>query len=928
MFFFGKGKENNLNKSKNQKENNNILDGITKHLKGFTTNNLNKTSPIISKMKINHLDKNIHIKEKINEYTYDESKEQKSKIKNIKNINKDNNKSLKHLNGLNLISFNLKNELDIKSPLQIHKIINNKKRNIIDNEEIVKFIYHLQPFSNRLINTFPNSQEEIIRKISYEYNSEIIKGNSIIYRYGEEADKFYIIHKGKVDLLFPYTENVELNKDEYYIYLLRLRRFNEIEMLHNVLLMNQSVYMENFGENFLFDNWITKAYNTLIRLEYDPYFIVRTSIKKKKKKKNINNDNKDNSTLLNNFNSNQNVNNDNIKFEEKVYENKKMKELILRISEELKLTIKASFPDLYKEVEVDKFENKRTIKNIPLNPTVFNSILNNVKTEDYINRIKPPIIETGEKRKKIIIMKYLFIKTINTGEHFGDILNDNLSLFSQAQLSLIKKSSFNYKLHQFPFFRSITAITQYENDNFIGFIYRKNYYDTLKRFSEKFNYEKNNFLLQNFLFKKIKNPNIIKTYSICFNEMNIKENEVLISQHEKINNENQLIYFIRNGEFQSKCYKNIEQIDDLISNFGYGEKLYTTFPKNLIDIIDTPYYDSIIKQKFKMKLGYVTSNDIIGLCENIENNLYFNDYICSSKFASLYVVNFKILNFLINCDENINNCKEIILYNKYKILSETLLKQRQIYLSCFFQKENNTLINIKPEKKVVKTKYDNRNYWLKRFDSNEENVNSIISSIGNFEKIFSTINKNFNEKVNVNQKIKKNEKKKINYVKESKNSQSMNEIFDYKTYREKFLLSSKIRRINYKEQINNENSNTYNDSKVENSSEKEKKKLNNTKIRNTTNFDSSKKNNNSLNLFDKDSQKIFQIKKNKKILIKNQRDSNNSVRLNYKNKSLDKILGHGFFKQNDIMTLKLRRMYSSKLDKILFNEYTHNKIYL
>ena len=111
-----------------------------------------------------------------------------------------------------------------------------------------------------------------------------------------------------------------------------------------------------------------------------------------------------------------------------------MKELILRISEELKLTIKASFPDLYKEVEVDKFENKRTIKNIPLNPTVFNSILNNVKTEDYINRIKPPIIETGEKRKKIIIMKYLFIKTINTGEHFGDILNDKIYLFSQEQL--------------------------------------------------------------------------------------------------------------------------------------------------------------------------------------------------------------------------------------------------------------------------------------------------------------------------------------------------------------------------------------------------------------------------------------------------------------------------------------------------------------
>ncbi len=924
MFSFRKGKEENLNKSNKEKEENK-LDGITKHLKGFTINNLNKTSPIITKMLLNHSNKNSIINENKKELIKEESKYKTIKIKNLKNENKDNYKLHRHTNGMNLLSFNLKSEIDIKTPLEIHNIINNKNRNIIDNEEIVKFLYNLQPFSNRLINTFLNSQEEILRKISYEYNSEIIKGNSIIFRYGDEADKFYIIHKGKVDLLFPYTENVELNKDEYYIYLLRLRRFNEIEMLHNVLLMNQSVYMENFGENFLFDNWITKAYNTLIRLEYDPYFIVRTSVKKKKKKKSMNNDNKDNNISLNNFSSTQNINYDNIKFDEKVFENKKMKELILRISEEIKLTIKASFPDLYKEVKVDKLENKRTIKNIPLNSTVFNSILNNVKSEDYINRIKPPIIETGEKRKKIIIMKYLFIKTINSGEHFGDILNDNLSLFSQEQLSLIKKSPFNYKLHQFPFFRSLTAITQYENDNYIGYIYRKNYYDTLKRFSEKFNNEKNNFLLQNFLFNKVKNPNIIKTYSICFNEMYMKENEILISQNDIINNENKLIYFIRNGEFQSKCYKNIEQIDDLISNFGYGEKLYTTFPKNLIDIIDTPYYDSIIKQKFKMKLGYVTSNDIIGLSENIEKNMYFNDFICTSKLASLYVVNFKIVNFLINCDENINSCKEIILYNKYKILSETLLKQRQIYLSCFFQKENNTLINIKPEKKVVKTKYDNRNYWLKRFDSNEENVNSIISSIGNLEKMFSKINKNYDAKINLYQKRKNNIKKDNNYyVKENKNSQSMNEICDYKMYREKYLLSSKLRRINYNDQINNDNLNSYNDSKIEILYEKDKR-LNNSRIRNTTYFDSSKKNNNSLNLFDIKKNKI--IKKNKKILIKNQSE-NKSERISSKNRSLDKILGHGFFKQNDIMTLKLRRMYSSKLDKILFNEYTHNKIVL
>ena len=79
----------------------------------------------------------------------------------------------------------------------------------------INFLYNLQPFSNRLINTFPNSQEEIIKKVSSEYHSKNIQKNSIIYKYGDEADKFYIIHEGKVDLLFPFTEYVEMNKDEF-----------------------------------------------------------------------------------------------------------------------------------------------------------------------------------------------------------------------------------------------------------------------------------------------------------------------------------------------------------------------------------------------------------------------------------------------------------------------------------------------------------------------------------------------------------------------------------------------------------------------------------------------------------------------------------------------------------------------------------------
>ena len=950
MFSFINIKEQNLNKAKkNNEENHALLDGITRHIKGLSVNNLNKTSPIITKMILNKSNKNNTPQEQPNEINEEIINKNNSK-ENIKiskfnfqneNIINSPSKKLKS-NGIDLTSLQIKlKNINVKNSSEMHSLLNNKK-NLKGNEEIINFLYNLQPFSNRLINTFPNSQEEIIKKVSSEYHSKNIQKNSIIYKYGDEADKFYIIHEGKVDLIFPYTETIEMNKDEFFIYLLRLRRFNEIEMLHNVLLMNQTVFLENLGENFIFDNWIIKAYNTLIKLQYDPHFIDRTSIKKKKKKLNAFNP-KENINFIDflpNYKKNNNKNEN--KFEEKVFENRKMKELILRISDELILTIKLSFPDLYKEVKVDIFENNRIIVNLPIDPKKI-ELINNVKTEDYINRIKPPILETGVLRKKVIVMKYLYIKTISNGEHFGDILNDNTSLFSSAQLSLIKKSNFNFKLHQFPFFRRMTAIAKNEDNNYIGYINRKTYYDTLRRFSEKFNYEKNSYLLNCFIFKEVKNPNLIKTYSFCFNEIEIKENEFLISQNQKLNEDNRIVYIIKNGEFQSKCNKSIEQIDEVITNLGYGNQLYITLPKNLIDLIDTPYYDNIIKQKFNMKLGYVTSNDIIGLTELFDGNYYFNDYICTSKTANLYAVNFKIMNLLIKSDSNINNCKNIILYNKYKILSESLLKQRQIFFSCYFQKERDKLMKIKSEKKMNKTKYNRfSNLFIKKVEINEEpNLNSIISSIGELDKMLSKMNGkivNVKNKYSLkNRKLKKekDEKRNKSFIKENKYSQSVNDILDYKTYKEILQMNSHLRRI-----IPNElyNKKTENEKKNDKSNEKNNKQNiiinSSSKKSDSTLHDDFSKVNNSKFFYDLNPQNkvkfihqrsLFDITLNKK-----EKKLNNALsdRIYIKNKSYDKITGHGLFKQNDYITLKLRRMYSSKLDKILYNEYSHSKIFL
>ena len=49
-----------------------------------------------------------------------------------------------------------------------------------------------------------------------------------------------------------------------------------------------------------------------------------------------------------------------------------------------------------------------------------------VSTEDYINRIKPVYLESkpGTERKNVLITTYCVAKSLNSGERFGEMMND------------------------------------------------------------------------------------------------------------------------------------------------------------------------------------------------------------------------------------------------------------------------------------------------------------------------------------------------------------------------------------------------------------------------------------------------------------------------------------------------------------------------
>ena len=736
----------------------------------------------------------------------------------------------------------------------------------------------LEPFFTEYNKNMEKKGSDLLTEIANDYKDEEFEQDNIIFRYGDQADRFFIIKEGEVLLYFPFTEIIDMNIDEYYIYILRLKRYNEIEMLNNVLLLNHGEFMVEFDEGFNFDEYLIKLYNTYLKLKFDPSFLYKDIIRKKKIKKleNINNIKNKLYIKINNSNNKKGNNNpkeikyhifnkgfDNSKFP--TFNDRGIKELVLRIGDEIVETMKWSMPekiyDIYDEVK----ENQVRRRIINLHPQLlkiykqYNS--NKVNEKEYSQRILP-VNKPNNKltKKKIIIMKYLSLNKLKKGQWFGDFCPDSLSLFSPNYLSIAKRSIISLKMHEFHHFRNMTAIsnvppliiennleaselleegkTNEEKENYkdekkegkentneekdktdeeeekeeekeeenkeekeeeekeatekenkeekkitekediddieeeeekeeiqnedltnesvnkennnsnetkskiqlISFN-KRIFFSHFCKFIENITFRKKNYLLNNNLFKNTDNKNLIKTYSICFREKLLKEGEYLIKETDKLKESNTNIYFIIKGEFQANCKKSVSELDEIIKILGHENDIPETFPSLLKDLINTPYYFELIKKPLFLKLNYLNKNDIIGLTEAFINDEYFYNVQCKSNSARVYQVDARIIKLLVDSDPRIFDNKNIILYHKYEMLSDILLKQRKIYFDTFFNAEKYNVQNI-----VIKNSKDKNNDREMVSDNYTNNIvqneiaNPNLVIIPKINKVLSVIN--------------------------------------------------------------------------------------------------------------------------------------------------------------------------------------------
>lgn len=651
-----------------------------------------KNNTIIDKIK-----KNIMTKEELNNYyKYSEKLRQRHSISSTSNRkqikrNYEKSKTFRHKSKIrfNILPSNRKNVQEVTA----ERIYDNLKEEFSfeNNEERVNFLMKLNPFYQKL-NEIEKHGEVIIRTITPEYRGTRFPPNQVIFRYGDEVTDFYLIHKGKVNLYFPFTESLYMNIDEYFIYLMRLRRYNEIEMLNDVLLINKNVFMKEIEEPFDFDSFIVKLYNTFIKIKFSPVFLAQRENKKYNNNSNGNNLNNNKRNSKKKIYINDNEFNDDLY---KTFTDKEMKNLALRVENELIETIKWIKPDELRQIikeEVDGDTVKKIVK-IPEYLVQRFKLLypDEIKRDTtYNGRIKPvQIYNTNLTRQKVTIMKYLFLKTLRKGEYFGEYTNDSTYLFHSRLLYDMKHSKLNLKIHKHSYFRNCTAISIRDNSEdyssylYLGIIDKSLYIQYFRKFIEKINYSKKKFLLNSRLFKNCRNENLVKTYSNCFQLKTLKENDRLINEKTILTEDNTFIYFINKGNFQSMCNQTVQSIDKILTILNFQDKIPNTIPLKLNKIKDTFFYEEICKKELKIKLNYLTENDIVGLSENILRDRYFNSVICTSKEGSAYYVDSHIIKIFVESDSNIRDNKNLLLYNKYKVLCDALLKQRKSYLDSF-----------------------------------------------------------------------------------------------------------------------------------------------------------------------------------------------------------------------------------------------------
>ena len=698
-----------------------------------------------------------------------ENKKENNSLINEKKIKKSQKRTALHANINYILKYsNLSDEQFFKKGLEIFK---NQNRNFNENQVVIDFLMNLNPFAQEIKEVKKENVRDIFSSLSYTLKHKFIEKNNIIYKYDDDIDNFYLIIKGKVNILVPNEEYIKLNQIEYFLYLLNLRKYNEKALLIKTLNKNNDMYPMNEKS---FDIWIKRAYLTIIKYNSkmnNKYKEVEPKIGSIIRKSLFNNKNK--------IHQNKNYSpNKKIHILSKNYLSNSLKNIIpFETKDEIDFVLNIQ----NQIIETFQFISKnKIIKNFFQN---FEKKYEKISCEDYIKRIKPIKIENDKsifsiEKKDILVSSYIIAESLKEGEKFGEGLSD-INYYNNNK-------------------RIETVITLEDTD--FGYYNMILFDDNLKEISEKTRKEKMKFLLSLTLFKNNDQYNNLRNYTNYFKRKICKYKDILYFENDSYE-KNHFIYFIQKGEFETKSNKSLYEIDQILNRTSYKNKL-----SNVNNIEDLKEY--YIKRELKLEAFGV--NDIIGLSDCVYNNKLLFTISCKTKHSIIYQINITFFKMLLNISPNIE--EKLIKIQKVKndIILNLFYKQRE-YAMDYIKMKYNEIGNINLNQEL---KYSKINFYKKinrPFSTSNKIIKNKVFQRENNKYISSESNL-FSIRINSNE----NKKLKNNLSNKCSNSNSKNYDIDIILRNETTINTSRFNQSNILNSFNNYNYNNFNTYKKKN----------------------------------------------------------------------------------------------------------------
>jgi len=651
---------------------------------------------------------------------------------------------------------------------------------------IINYLKSLPSFMN-IISKEKNLKlsENLIEQISIHLRHEYIPKNNIVCRFGERGEKFYIILKGKVKFFIPKVQKCYLNFEEYILYLLRLRKNDELGLINNIVSQNQGTFPiedDNFDlfilNEFQSHQKITKKFvKSKTKVDSEFKSILNSSNKDKNKKE---------------FGSNNN--NITIDIKDESYFKKKKK-------------FSANTYTKMKEV-IDKITNMNLIFNE-------NEYLGENSPSYYMKSNNEIDLDLDPKDRKLVnVYKYEEMSTFENGQNFGYIALQSKSCKRAATAIVIQDSH-------------LGVLTKEEFSKFFEMLSNKEktiLYELLKFYN---------------LLGQVSEHKFIKRYYHYFEYIKFRKNNIIMDINKPIN---ELILF-NSGLFVVNIFLNLIELNDLITKIKIirGKILGLSNEKLDIELDEqrenqefilrknylSPNETKMLSKKYNFTLSIISDHLLIGYPDTVDPftlKPLFNctclsaesdGYCISNRSIKLINEDSKvILNLksycLMKIEYNLNRLqqfkKEIVSKikkneissfvnpNENKAISFELNNNKEKGLKDISNSENSKIVrNISDNKKYI---FDRNQTLIKKSRNNNKKPLSLKFNTINLENVLYRYNRNKNEE---NKNNKERDKKQSIYQSIRNNNNNFSKVFALKKLRESNTLE-KPKKVQFKKE--------------------------------------------------------------------------------------------------------------------------------